>query len=492
MLFNNKEVEINYASVWEEFKNVSAVPRASGNEAGIQNYLIEFAKGLNLKYAQDSAGNVIIYKAASFENEESQTIILQAHMDMVCEKVMDSKHNFSSDPILLNAEDGWVYADGTTLGADNGIGMAMILAILKSSDIPHPNIEALFTVDEERGLTGAFNLDVDLLKGKKLINLDSEDDGYLYVGSAGGSTSEVIFDVKKQRIDGDYVVMNIFIRGLFGGHSGCDIHLGRANSIKLGFLLLRNLADVCDFYLYDISGGSKRNVIPRELNMELYFEPEVYYRFEKKIEKEILKFKKRAKRHHKKSDPDLDIMFNIVEKNNPEGVMVFSKRFSNKIARVILSLPLGPVTWNKEYGVVDSSCNLAVVNHQGDSLFLVFSQRASDEKKLIRLVKRNTNILSKAGGKVVTHSSYPAWKPNINSFFVKEISEIYKKLFHSRPKVTIIHAGLECGVIGSRKKDLEMISLGPQILNVHTPKEKVSIKSVEKTFKFLLKIMEKI
>ncbi len=473
--------------LWKKFFEISQIPRQSKNEEKIRSYLKDFAKKQNLQFKEDQAGNVLIYLPPKPGFENLPVIVLQSHLDMVCEKNKDTVHDFNTDPIRLVRNGVWIKADGTTLGADNGIGVAASLAIAMESSLDHGPIELLFTVDEETGLTGVNNLDSDFITGKYLLNLDSEEEGTFYIGCAGGMDTLGIFNIEYDKIKCEYRPYYLFITGLKGGHSGINIHEGRANAIKLLGYLLKNL-EVINYQVSFISGGSKRNAIPREAEAILWLNPVD----EVKAIEIINVFSKELTNEYKIKDSDIKIIFerkdeDFINKN------VFSDNFIRKIINVILGIPHGVVSMNSEIaGLVETSTNLATITIENQSLKIGTSQRSSIESAKRNIGNSISAIFQLAEAEISVLDKYPAWQPNLNSELLKISKKVYKNLFGRDPQIKIVHAGLECGILSEKFPLLDMISFGPTIEGAHSPDEKVKISDVEKFYTLLKSIISEL
>jgi len=434
---------------------------------------VNVAKKLGHEVMRDDVGNVIVRKkATAYEN--APMVTLQAHLDMVCEKNRDVEHDFEKDPIDVYVDGDMVKARGTTLGADNGIGVAACLAIMEDKDIKHGPLEFLFTIDEETGMTGAFGLKEGVLKGKMLINVDTEEFGAVYIGCAGGGNSTLTLPIKYEKVEGKG--MEITIRGLKGGHSGTEIHEGRANSIKLMARLLYNT----DAKVGSIEGGDKFNAIPREATAKIIPSNK------DDALKKVKEFEKIFKNEYSVSDPGVTI---ATKDCNIERI--FDSASQKKVLELLMGLPHGVLAMDQQVkGLVETSTNLARVR-SSDKLEIMMSSRSSVNSALEATMQSIRAIGELAGAKVEEGSMYPGWKPNLNSKLLKIAVESYKELYGKEPEIKAIHAGLETGVIGG-KYDMDMISIGPQIEHPHSPDEVVYISSVQKFWDYLLKILENV
>ena len=471
--------------VWKHFDEIRKIPRCSKHEEKISEYVVNFAKKHNLKYKVDKIGNIVICKAATKGMENKPGVILQGHLDMVCEKNSDFKFDFLKDSIQLKLNGDILTAVGTTLGADNGIGLAMSLAILEDNNIKHGPIESLFTIDEETGLTGAFAMDKDMIKGRILLNLDSEDFGVLTVGCAGGGDSKIELPIKTQPAKSNLESMIIKVSGLRGGHSGVDIHEQRGNAIKL---LVRMLWKTCEdyhFYISEIKGGDKHNAIPREAYAKIMIDKSEKNKFMaalKKEEKDILG-------EIKPIDPNFIVNFENTEKIQT----ILTEESQCKILNLVHGLPHG--VDKKSYDIpnlVETSTNLATISFNEKNVIINTSTRSSIKSALQDLRDRIYAIADLAGAKVTEEKPYPGWKPNLNSNILKISKKIFKDMYGKETKVEAIHAGLECGIIGEKYQDMDMISIGPTLKYPHSPEEQLHVSTVDKTYKFVLKILEEI
>jgi dipeptidase D len=471
--------------LWKEFEEISKIPRCSKHEEKIREYLLDFAKQYGLKSKTDKTGNVVISKPASSGMEGKPTVILQSHMDMVCEKNSDVDHDFTKDPIKFKLNGDILTADGTTLGADDGIGIATTLAILKDNTLKHGPIEGLFTVDEETGLTGAFALESDMLTGKILLNIDSEDFGVVTVGCAGGGDSEIKLPLKTQPISKDMENMLIKVSGLRGGHSGVDAHEQRGNAIKLLARMLWKTSQNYDFYLADIKGGDKHNAIPREAYAKISIGKTEKNKFISDLnseEKDIL-------REIKPIDPNFKMDVEDIEK--PDKIL--DKNSQNGLLNLLHGLPHGVDKMSYDIsGLVETSTNLATVILDGNSAIMGLSSRSSIASALQDFRDRIHAIANLSGATVSEETPYPGWKPNLDSKLLKQSKKIFKDMYGKDPTVAAIHAGLECGIIGEKFPGMDMISIGPTIKYPHSPEEQVHVSTVSKFYDFTLKIIESV
>lgn len=470
--------------VFKYFEEISNIPRGSGNEKEISNYLVNFAKGLNLEVIQDEALNVIIKKQATKGYENAPGVIIQGHIDMVCEKNKETKHNFKEEPLKLRIEEDYIYATGTTLGADNGIAIAYAMAVLASNDIEHPNIELLATTNEETGMTGAVKLDGSLLSGKILLNIDSEEEGKLLVSCAGGVRTNISLDIEWENAKEQSTMIEIVLKGLKGGHSGMEIDKGRGNSNKLMGRILNDLLNKVKFSLISINGGSKNNAIPREANAIIAINPKEIQKVKEVINSWNLILKDEFK------NIDNNISVEVIEINERIN-KVFSKDSTYKAIKILHLIPNGIDTMSMDIkGLVQSSTNLGVVATTENSIEYNSATRSSIASLKDEIVLRKRNIAEILGAKFKTEASYPEWKYNPESK-IKEICEkVYKNMTDVDAEVIAIHAGLECGLLGEKIEGLDMISFGPNIYDVHTPNEHISISSTKNIWSFLINILK--
>jgi dipeptidase D len=467
-------------NVWEFFRQVNRIPRGSKNEKQIMDWLKALAKSRNLAFRSDDVNNVIIELPATKGCEKSPAVVLQSHVDMVCEKTPESKHDFTKDPIELVERDGWVMADGTTLGADNGVGVALSLALIDEK-ISHPKLELLFTVDEETGLTGANGLKSGFITGKYLINLDGEDKSFI-VGCAGGEQTEIRLPVEFLAVPDSLACFDLKISGLHGGHSGIDIDKQYANAIQLLAKTLKDLQDF-DLRICDIEGGTVHNAIPRDAKAIVCFDASKLNAAKKMLVEIEASFKK----EFVKTDPNLKIELNEIASQQSE-----IRNPQSEITNLLSFLPTGVYRMSPQFeGIVETSSNLAKVEliRDENQLRILTSQRSLEKQTLDEITAKITALAKSAGAKVETVGGYPAWKPDVNSSLLKKAKEVYRRLNNKEPEVKVVHAGLEPAVIGERLPAIEMISVGPTIKNPHSPQERVDIASVDTVWEFLVELI---
>jgi dipeptidase D len=477
--------ELKPKLLWKHFDEISRIPHCSKHEEKIREYIINFAKNQKLKFKEDKNGNIVISKLASSGFENKPTIILQGHMDMVCEKNSDIKHDFSKDSIKIKIDKNILTADGTTLGADNGIGVAASLAIIEDDSLKLGAIEALFTVDEETGLTGAFSLEKNMITGKKMLNLDSEDFGVITVGCAGGGDSQVELPLITKNISEDFENLLIKIYGLRGGHSGVDAHEQRGNAIKIISRLIWNISKNYKIYLSDIKGGDKHNAIPREAYAKISIDKSD----KDNIINDLKAEQKNILEEIKPIDPNMKISIENIDKRKS----ILDEKTTFTLINLLHSLPHGVDKMSYDIdGLVETSTNLATIAIKDNSAFIGLSSRSSIASALQDLRDRINAISSLAGAKVTEGESYPGWKPDLNSDLLKLSKEIFKNMYNKEPIVEAIHAGLECGIIGEKFSGMDMISIGPTIKYPHSPEEQIHINTVDKFYDFVIEIIRNI
>lgn len=474
--------ELEPRALWRHFYNLTQIPRPSGHEQQIREYVADFGRRLGLESLIDEAGNVIIRKPAKKGMEQRKGAILQAHLDMVPQKNADSHHDFERDPIEADFEKGWVHARGTTLGADNGIGVAAALAVLESESLSHGPLEALFTANEEAGMSGAMGLKPGLLEGEILLNLDSEDEGELFIGCAGGLDGTMTFRYSEESVPPDHAGFEIRVSGLKGGHSGLDIHLGRGNANKIMNRLLQAGRDCCGMMLASIDGGSLRNAIPRESTSLVQIpsdRAELFVETLKRLGATIAEELAAA-------DPDLRIEIRAAE--TPDTVI--DNESFGRLLQAVVECPNGVVGMSGEMdGVVETSNNLARVKLNAGSIAVECLLRSSVDSSLEELATSIQSVADRVGATSSFTGGYPGWKPNPDSPVLSLMQRIYQQRFGKAPEIKAIHAGLECGIIGGIYPGLDMISFGPTIRFPHSPDEKVECASVQKFWDFLVDVL---
>ncbi len=471
--------------LWKHFHGLTQVPRPSKKEGKILDHLKRLVADLGYTAEQDATGNLLVRKPASAGCEHAPTVVIQGHIDMVCEKNKGTEHDFDNDPIRAYVDGDWVTADGTTLGADNGIGVAAALAVLESKDLVHPPLELLFTVDEETGLTGAKGLQPGFLTGSIMLNLDSEEDGALYVGCSGGMDTAGVMPLTMEPTPADWAAIDIQIGGLKGGHSGLDIHTGRGNAIKILTRIIDAIGRVGDVRIATIAGGSKRNAIPREAEAVVCVPAAVL-------------------------DDAIAVVngFNdilMIEISNVEpGIAVTAKAVTvpasviastqcTTLLDTLYSLPHGVLKMSADLeGLVETSTNLATLTMENGRLVIGTSQRSSVESEKLDAVRMVSAVLKLAGLEIVYGDGYPGWKPNMQSFILQRTMDTYNQLHGEEPLIKAIHAGLECGLIGEVYPKMDMISFGPTIEGAHSPDERLHIRTTAKFWTLLTTLLENI
>lgn len=472
--------------IWQCFDEITKVPRPSCHEEQIREYLLDFAKKHGVSAKRDECGNVVMSKPATKGHENAPTIVLQSHMDMVCEKNSDVEHDFMKDPIQTYIDGDWVKAKGTTLGADNGIGMAAALAVMIDPSLEHGPVEALFTINEEIGLEGAQNLGPDMLKGKMLLNLDSEDDGEIFVGCAGGIDTTAIFKYRRSLSPENFIFMKVKVSGLLGGHSGSDINAGRANANKVIARFIWECSQRWDIEVAEFDGGNLRNAIPREA----YAVFGVHSDHEKAVVRHLNEYKAAIINEYKAVEPSIKME---VEKVGKPDYCIDSET-SLRLVRALYSAPHGVYSMSADLeGLVETSTNLAAVKMiEDDQIKVTTSQRSSVESRKADIAGQVEAHFQLAGAEVSHSDGYPGWAPNMNSPIMKISAEAYDELFGVKPAIKAIHAGLECGLFLSKYPNLDMVSFGPTMTGVHSPDEQLLIPTVDKFWQHLCRVLEKV
>lgn len=470
--------------ILEKFEQISSIPRDTKHEAGIRAWLQEWAAARKLESKTDVPGNLVIQVPASGGYENHPTLILQGHFDMVCQKTPDSKHDFTRDPIRILRDGDWLKADKTTLGADNGIAIALMMSIVEDSSVAHPPLELLLTVEEELGIVGADNLDPSLLTGKILINLDSEDEGVFTVGCAGGGSAYLTLPVNWEFQFPHEAAFDLKVGGLQGGHSGDDIEKHRANANKLLARALDLIQRSIPIRLSALKGGTARNAIPRDAEAVFVCPREM----SAKCRDLVHSVEKEFQAECSQSEPNLSLTF--VEVKNP-AAGVISESDTRKCIQILTILPNGVAEMSAEIeGFVETSNNIGVVELKENGLLVISNQRSTFISKIEEMSYRVEAIGALAGAKVEHTKMFPAWQPNMDSALLKKCQQVYEAQFGLAPVVNIVHAGLECGVISDRCGGLDSISIGPTIKNPHSPDEKMNVPSVEKMWRFLTALLE--
>jgi len=482
---NTKIRNLEPKALWNHFCDLNAVPRPSKKEERVIKFMVDFGTTLNLETIVDKVGNVIIKKPATKGLENRKTIVLQSHLDMVHQKNNNKNFDFDTQGIEMLIQEDWVTANGTTLGADNGLGVAAIMAVLSSTDIEHPNLEALFTIDEETGMTGAMGLDSNILKGDILLNLDTEEDDEIGMGCAGGVDITAKRSYKEEKTPENVIAYQITVKGLQGGHSGMDIHKGLGNANKIMNRVLFDGFNKFGLRIAEINGGSLRNAIPRESVAKIIINSSS----EDGFINEISEFIEPIKKELLLIEPNLQIEASKIA--IPEKVMEISAQESvikaiyaalNGVYKMSLAIP----------DLVETSNNIAKITVKNGQIEVLCLTRSSSESSKNDLAKSLKSCFELADFKVDFSGTYPGWQPNINSEILTVVSNLYEKLHGEKAKVAACHAGLECGILGEHYPKMDMVSFGPTIRGAHSPDERVSISSVQKFWKFLIEILKNI
>lgn len=471
--------------LWNKFADLNAVPRPSKKEERIIEFIKAFGNSLGLETFEDQIRNVIIRKPATLGMENRKSIVLQSHLDMVHQKNNDTVFDFDVQGIEMFVDNDWIKAKGTTLGADNGIGVATIMAILESDSIPHPAIEALFTIDEETGMTGALNLKAGILKGSILLNLDTEQDDEIDIGCAGGIDVTATGNYQMKELPADYSAWRISVKGLNGGHSGMDIHKGLGNANKIMNRLLYKGFELFGLAVSEINGGSLRNAIPRESESIIILPKNKINDFNNAFEQII----KDIKFELKTTEPTLQIGLQEV----PLPDLIMNSVSQIQLINAIYSVSNGVYRMSADIdNLVETSNNLARVIVKDGKIFIACLTRSSIESSKMDLAQALEANFKMANLQVSFSGSYPGWTPNVSSPILKVLTSVYEQLYQKKPKVVACHAGLECGILGKNYPNMDMISFGPTILGAHSPDERVSISSVQKYWRFVLEILKAI
>ncbi|MGA1867050.1 MAG: beta-Ala-His dipeptidase [bacterium] len=466
-------------SVWKWFDELLSIPRCSKNEERIRFYLQEIAERMSIRYATDTIGNIVYYISASPGMESKKKLILQAHMDMVCNKLEGVAHDFSQDPIKVKVEGDYLITQGTTLGADNGIGMAIMLALLEDASLSHGPLEFLFTVDEESGLTGAFKLDASLLKGKLLINLDNEDLGSICIGSAGGVDIICRVPLNDRVPIEDMIVYKIALKGLKGGHSGVDIHLPRLNAITSSIDILEDTKKRApELLLISIDGGTQKNAIPREVSMKIALYPQSQIH----IRESIIKNTEKAR----SSEPDFSLSLEKIDyTGHIEGIDPVP------LIETIKSIPNGVIKMSEEVNnFVETSNNIGLIRVTDDAIIITSHARSCKTEELPTIYQQITSRVKDRDVQVDIGGHYPGWEPDPTSSLLHLCKTIWERMKGESPSIKALHAGLECGILKNKIKGLDAVSIGPQIDHPHSPDERVNIGSVYEIYEYLRQIVQ--
>jgi dipeptidase D len=472
--------------VWKYFAEIAGIPRCSKHEAAISRYVVTTARRLGLEAKVDAVGNVAVKKPALPGHRQSRRICLQGHLDMVCEKNLDSPHDFGKDPIELVRKDNYLTGKGTTLGADNGIAVATCLAIMAAPSLDHGPMEFLFTVDEETGLTGANSLQPDFIESRTLINLDSEEEGALFVGCSGGKDTVGTWPLEMEDAPAKSAAARVSIRGLKGGHSGLEIDKGHGNAISILNRVLLRLAPL-GARLSSISGGTKRNAIPRESDAVVFIPQKnleaVWPAFEQTAA--VLKAENAA--------VDADLTISLTGLPDKRKGKVLRRSLQKRLLQTLTALPHGVIKMSADLpGLVETSTNLAIVKTGKKTIEVATSQRSSVASEIEEIAHVVRTIFEMGGAEAVSGCGYPAWKPNLDSEILKTTKATYLSLYGREPEVKAIHAGLECGIIGEKYPGIDMVSFGPTLTGVHTPDERIYIETVERYWTLLLTILRSV
>src|ERR1035437_4310303 len=473
-------------SLWKYFEEITSIPRPSKHEGQIISFLENFAIQHHLDYKKDNIGNLLIYKPGSKLHKGTSAIVLQSHVDMVCEKNSEVVHDFLKDPIKPYVDGDWVKAKGTTLGADDGIGVAAMMNVLTDTSLEHGSLECLFTLDEEPGLTGAFEITPNFFSGNTLLNLDSEDEGILFIGCAGGMDTTIKFNYLPQPALNNYNAYAVSVTGLLGGHSGDEIHKGRGNAIKIMTDFLLEATHKTGAELHKFEGGNLKNAIPREAFATMLVSASMTEAFANLCKT----FSKDIKKTFSTIDPALSFRADKV----PTPETRLKKDFQLKFLEALKQCPHGVITWSKDIpGMVETSTNLASVRfNEHDEILVTTNQRSSIEESKKNVADQIARIFSNAGADIEHSTGYPGWAPNMNSEILRVTSQAYDDLFKAHPKITTIHAGLECGLFLEKYPKLDMISFGPTIYGAHSPDERLNIPSVNKFWDLLVEVLKRI
>ncbi len=472
---------LNPERVFYYFEEICRIPHGSGDTKGISDYLTEFAKSHGLRYVQDEWNNVVIYKSAFPGYEQAPTVILQGHMDMVCEKEAGVEHDFQEDPLKLKIEEGYVCAEGTTLGGDDGIAVAYALALLEAREIPHPPLEVVLTVDEEIGLLGADCLDASVLVGKYLINLDSEEEGVLLTGCAGGMCGISTIPMKYRNTEG--LIYEVKIQGLLGGHSGSEIDKNRGNANILMGRLLYGLKKKIPYELASLQGGQKDNVIPRECSCEIVIQPED----REELHDFLQRLQEDLRKEYSGSDEGVLVSCQFQEEAEAGVLHPVSRE---KVIFYLMNMPNGVQKMSGNIpGLVETSVNLGTLNLEDEVLYGVASIRSCANSAKEAVAEQVEYLTEFLGGDFERQGIYPAWEYKENSALRSLMADIYRNMYQRDPVIQAIHAGLECGLFYEKIPGLDCVSIGPDILDIHTPQEKLDIASTERVWNYLLNVL---
>jgi dipeptidase D len=477
---------IDYKNIFKYFEEISAIPRGSGNMQAISDYLVSFAKEHNLEYIQDEFLNVIMIKEATNGYENAPAVIIQGHMDMVCEKDSSSNHDFEKDGLELVVDGDYVHANGTTLGGDDGVAVAYALAILSDDTLKHPRLEVVITTDEETGMDGVIGLDTTPLKAKYMLNIDSEDEGVILCSSAGGLNGTVTLPLQYEKVSDGEQALTLTVKGLQGGHSGAEIHKNRTNaSLMLGRILMQ-LGKTKEFALSDIHGGNKHNAIPREAVATIVVPSNLV----DDVKKEINLISNEIINELATSEPDAKVE---VTACNDQVAKTFTKECKDKIVYMLVTAPYGVLVMSSDIeGLVESSVNMGVLRVVNDTIEFNYSARSS-LNSYKHYVSDKLELLAKSiGASYIMDGEYPAWEYKKESKFRELLIDVFKKQYNREPEVTAIHAGLECGIISEKMEGIDIVSIGPDMADIHTPKERLCISSTKRVYDYVVAVLEAI
>ena len=482
----SKEIlKLKPENVWKHFYELTQIPRPTGHTKAVEKYVVDFAKGLNLDVKQDKVGNVLITKPASKGMENAPTVILQSHLDMVPQKNSDVQHDFLKDPIETVIDGNIVKAKSTTLGADNGIGAAAILAVMEDDSLVHGKIEGLFTIDEEEGMVGAFGLEPGFLTGSILLNLDTEEEGELCIGCAGGIDENVSWQYKDVETPAGDVAVKVSLKGLKGGHSGGEIHLGRANANKLMFRFLKEAVRSLDARLASVEGGSLRNAIPREAFAVLTVLPE--------NAEALMDLVDDYNDLYCEEFAEIETNLTLKAEKVDLPKTVLPEEIQDDVINAVVACPNGVISMLQSFpGIVESSTNIASVKSGEGKIEIKFLTRSSSESKKEALDSMIESVFSLADAKVEAVNGYPGWQPNAHSKVLEVMKSLFVSQFGREPQVQVVHAGLECGIILGSTPGLDIVSFGPTIMNPHSPDEFVEIDTVERFYHYLTAILSEL
>lgn len=465
--------------ILSNFQKVSSIPRGSKNEAGIRNWLIDWATEHNCTSKIDAAGNLVIYVPASAGYEDRPTLILQGHLDMVCQKTSESTHDFAKDTIQLIRDGDWIRANGTTLGADNGIGIALMMSLVEDEAVKHPPLELLLTVEEEQGVVGADNLDSSLISGKTLINVDSETEGVFTVGCAGGGSVEIMLPVAWSKQTANEIALEIKVSGLQGGHSGEDINKFRGNANKILARVVDVIQQAAQIRLSALKGGTARNAIPREA-VAVILCPKDQLDALRKIFEGV---KDALRGEYKVSEQNLSVTLNQLGGQN---IRAIHPDETKRIIEMLVALPHGVSSMSADMpSFVETSNNIGVMELREDGMFVISNHRSSVFSRLEEMTRRVEIIARMAGANTTRTKIFPPWKPNVDSALLKKCVEVYEEVAQAKPKIELTHGGLECGIISDRCGGLDTISMGPTIKDLHSPDERLFVPDLPKIWEFL-------